>query len=59
MNIKKTLCYLGIHDYRLKRKIFNNKQECVKSYYICKQCNKVAEYDYDKEAEKYNLDSLK
>jgi hypothetical protein len=59
MNLKKVRCFFGIHDYRLRRKIFNNKQECVKSIYICKDCRKEIEYDYDREVEKANLNSLK
>jgi hypothetical protein len=59
MGIKKVLCHLGVHDYRLKRKIFNKEQKCVKTYYICRNCEKIKEYDGDKEAEKANLNSLK
>lgn len=43
MIIKKILCFLGFHSYRLKRRIFNNKQECVQTIYICRRCNKINE----------------
>lgn len=59
MDLKKALCILGQHNYRLRRKIFNIKQECVKSIYVCKNCGKKKEYDYDREAEKYNLKGIK
>lgn len=58
MNLKKVFCCLDIHDYRLKRKIFNDKSECVKTYYICRDCGKIEERDNDKESEKYNLDNM-
>ena len=55
---RKILCYFGIHNYKLKRKIFNDKYECVKSIYVCRFCKKEKEYDSDKQPNQYNLKSI-
>ena len=58
MKLQKFLCYFGIHKYNLKRKIFNDKYECVKSIYVCKFCKKEKEYNSDKQSKQYNLGNL-